>query len=130
MNTTSRRTAPRATALLGSLAVHAALAAVVAAIPATLVAATVPEPDDGPTVLAWIVPEKRADDVVVTPPVVGSNAVPAPAREDFRVEPVVLAEQVDVPRAEVLAPEPAAARQPPSPRPTPAGPVALHPGHG
>lgn len=128
MTTSPRRTAPRAAALTGSLAVHAALLAVAAIVPTTLVAAGDPPAADGaPTVLAWIVPTQHADDVIVTPPAAGRSTVPAPSREVAQIEPVLLDEPVAPPRVEIGA---ADVPDPPSSRPTPHGAVSLHPGHG
>src|SRR5262245_64712968 len=101
MTTTPGRAAP----LLGSLAVHAVLIAVAAAVPTSIVAAGGDaRRDESPTVLAWIArPRPRQDDVVVTPPTERRSQVPAPRREVAEVVPVAGEDPVVPPQREMLA---------------------------
>src|SRR5262245_58768645 len=102
MTTTPRGPAPRAAPLLGSLAVHAVLIALAAALPATYVAAgDGAADDDSPTVLAWIArPQPRHDEVVATPPAERRTQVPAPRHEFAEFIPVAYEEPVTPPRVE------------------------------
>src|SRR5262245_48912522 len=102
MTTKPRPTAPRAAALAGSLAVHAAVLAAAAMVPTPFVsAAHVQARAEGPTVLAWIAPQHRPDDVVVAAaPAAEPATVPAPARDAGRPDAVVLDEPVLPPRVD------------------------------
>jgi TonB family protein len=131
MTTTPRGAAPRATPLLGSLAVHAVLVAVAAALPTSFVAAGDAQEDESPMVLAWVARhEPRQDDVVVKPPAERRAQVPAPRREIAEFAPVVLEEPVVPPHVDVSPSAPLPTVEPPSTRPAPGAMLSLHPGRG
>ena len=123
--------APRATALFGSLVVHAGLLAAAAVIPAIVVADDAPSADDGPTVLAWVArPQPRIEEVVVRPPAEPSAGVPVARREVPQLDVVLPEDPVVPPRLDARTSEPAARVASPMPRPSPGASLSLHPGRG